>query len=237
MLKIENFSKSYDGGKTFAVKNLSLNVKEGELIAFIGHNGSGKSTTIKSIAGVIDFEEGNIFVNNISVKEKPMEVKKIIGYLPETIEIYEYLTGYEFLNFIADVFELTSKVREERIEKYAKLFHMESALSSTIDTYSHGMKQKVAVISLLIHNPKLILLDEPFFGLDPQSTYDFKEIMKELIREGVCIFYSTHVLETAEKLATHVVIISQGKVIKQGKIADVIGDKSLEKIFLELAHE
>lgn len=237
MLKIENYSKSYDGGKTFAVKNLNLQANNGEIIAFIGHNGSGKSTTIKSIAGVIDFDEGTILVDGLNVKTQPLEVKKIIGYLPETIEMYEYLTGYEFLNFIADVFNLTSEQRKERIEKYSLLFKMDKALSSTIDTYSHGMKQKVAVMSLLIHNPKLILLDEPFFGLDPQSTFDFKEIMKQLIKEGVCIFYSTHVLETAEKLATHVVIISKGQIIKQGKLADVIKDQSLEKTFLELAHE
>lgn len=237
MLKIENYSKSYDGGKTFAVKNLSLLANSGEIIAFIGHNGSGKSTTIKSIAGVIDFDEGKITVDGHDVQTNPMEVKKIIGYLPETIEMYEYLTGYEFLNFIADVFLLTSEQRKERIGKYAKLFNIESSLSSTIDTYSHGMKQKVAVIALLIHQPKLILLDEPFFGLDPQSTYDFKEIMKQLIKEGACIFYSTHVLETAEKLATHVVIISKGQIVKSGKLTDVVKDGSLEKTFLELAHE
>lgn len=237
MLKIENYSKSYDGGKTFAVKNLNLQANSGEIIAFIGHNGSGKSTTIKSIAGVINYDEGTITVDGLNVKEQPLEVKKIIGYLPETIEMYEYLTGYEFLNFIADVFNLTSEERKERIEKYSALFKMDKALSSTIDTYSHGMKQKVAVMSLLIHNPKLILLDEPFFGLDPQSTFDFKEIMKQLTKEGACIFYSTHVLETAEKIATHVIIINKGQIIKQGKLADVIKDQSLEKTFLELAHE
>lgn len=237
MLKIVNFSKSYDGGNTFAVKNLNLEVKSGEITAFIGHNGSGKSTTLKSIAGTLDFDEGDIIVDGLSVKENAMEVKKIIAYLPETIELYEYLTGIQFLNFIADVFVLTKEQRQERIEKYAKLFKIEKDLSSTIDTYSHGMKQKLAVIASLIHEPKLLLLDEPFFGLDPQSTYDFKQIMKNLTKEGACIFYSTHVLDVAEKLASNVVIIHKGEILRQGKLQEVVGDESLEKLFLEISHE
>lgn len=233
MLEIKNFSKSYDGGKTFAVKNLNLQVNKGEIVAFIGHNGSGKSTTIKAIAGIINFDEGQILVDGIDVKENALEVKKIIGYLPETIELYQYLTGYKFLNFVADVFALTKEQKQERIQKYAKLFKMQDALHSAIETYSHGMKQKMAVIALLIHNPKLILLDEPFFGLDPQSTFDFKQIMKQLVSEGASIFYSTHVLDTAEKVASHIVLINKGQIQKQGKIKDVLGDKSLENYFLE----
>jgi ABC-2 type transport system ATP-binding protein len=237
MLKIENFSKSYDGGKTFAVKNLSLEVKPGTITAFIGHNGSGKSTTLKSIAGIIGFDEGDIWVNGINVKQDAMQVKKLIGYLPETIELYEYLTGIQFLNFIADVFGLSKQERQQNIEKYAKLFNMQNALTLPIETYSHGMKQKIAVIALLIHNPLLLLLDEPFFGLDPQSTFDFKQIMQELVKNGCAIFYSTHVLDTAEKLATDVIIIKKGQIVKQGKTSQLIKDKSLEKLFLEIANE
>lgn len=237
MLKIVNFSKSYDGGKTFAVKNLNLEVESGEITAFIGHNGSGKSTTLKSIAGILDFEEGDIIVNGISVKENPFEVKKQIAYLPETIELYEYLTGMQFLNFIGDVFKLTVEERKERVEKYAKLFKLDKNLNSAIDTYSHGMKQKLAVIASLMHEPKLLLLDEPFFGLDPQSTYDFKQIMKKLTDEGACIFYSTHVLDVAEKLASNVVIIHKGEILRKGKLHEVVGDESLEKLFLEISHE
>ena len=235
MLKIENFSKSYDGGKTYAVKNLNLEIKAGEIVAFIGHNGSGKSTTLKAVAGVLGFDEGDIFVDNISIKQNAYEAKKIISYLPETIEVFEFIKGIDYLNFIADVFEVNPQVRQQRIEKYSKMFKIDTALKQTIDTYSHGMKQKVAIIASLIHEPKLLLLDEPFFGLDPKSSFDFKEIMQQLIKDCVCIFYSTHLLDVAEKLATSVVIIHKGEVIKQGKTSAIIGDKSLEKMFLEIS--
>lgn len=237
MLRIENFSKSYNGGKTYAVKNATFSVESGEIVAFIGHNGSGKSTTLKSIAGIIEFEAGEIFVDEKSVKTHSLDVKKVLGYLPETVQMYEFLSGYQFLNFIADVYEVSSENRRERILKFAKLFKMEEALHSSIDTYSHGMKQKTALMAVLLHQPKLILLDEPFFGLDPQATFDFKNIMQELARQGVSILYSTHVLEVAEKLATRVVVIHKGEIVRNAKMTEVVKDKSLEKYFLEIANE
>lgn len=237
MLKIENFSKSYDGGKTFAVDNASFEVKKGEIIAFIGHNGSGKTTTLKSIAGIIEFESGDIIVDGKSVKTHALEVKKVLGYLPETVQMYEFLSGYQFLNFIADVYEVSKEERKTIILKYAKLFKMEEALHTAIETYSHGMKQKTALMAVLLHEPKLILLDEPFFGLDPQATFDFKNIMQELAKDGVSLLYSTHVLEVAEKLATSVVVINKGKIVRHAKMSEIVKDKSLEKYFLEIANE
>ncbi|MGI5842492.1 MAG: ABC transporter ATP-binding protein [Christensenellales bacterium] len=237
MLQIKNFSKTYNGGKSYAVDDASFEVKSGEIVAFIGHNGSGKTTTLKAICGILNFEKGEILVDGINVKENAEQVKKIIGYLPETIQMYEFLTGYQFLNFVADVYEVGSEVRKEIITKYATLFKMQDALKQTIDTYSHGMKQKTAIISLLLHSPKLIIMDEPFFGLDPQSTFEFKNLMGELASQGVSLLYSTHVLQVAETLATSVVIINKGKIVKSGKMKDVIADKSLEKFFLEIAHE
>lgn len=234
MLKIENFSKSYDGGKTFAVDNLNLTIKEGEIVAFIGRNGSGKTTTIKAIAGIINFDKGDIFVNDISVRTDPIAVKNQIAYLPETLQIFEYLSGIDFLNFIANVYNVSSEDRKEKIEKFSKLFSMENALNHTIDTYSHGMKQKIAIIGTLLHKSNLILLDEPFYGLDPQSSYDFKQILNELVKNGASVFYSTHVLDVAEKMAHSVVIIDKGKIIKQGNMKELKGDKSLEQLFLEL---
>lgn len=236
MLEIKNYSKTYDG-KVLAVDKLNLTVKNGQIMAFIGHNGAGKTTTLKSICGILPFESGEILVNGISVKEQPMEVKKQLAYLPDNPDMYDHLKGIAYLNFVADSFKVSEADRMERITKYAKLFKIENNLNDIIETYSHGMKQKLAIISVLVHAPKLILLDEPFVGLDPQSTHDFKEIMKDLTKQGCAILYSTHVLEVAEKLATHVAIIHKGKLIKHGTIKQVIGDESLEEMFLGLAHD
>lgn len=234
MLEIKNFSKSYDEGKTFAVKDLSLTINAGQIVAFIGHNGSGKSTTIKSIAGILNFDKGDIIVDGISVKDNAFDVKKKIAYLPENVQLYEFLSGIQYLNFIADVYKIDKDTRQNRIEKYANMFELLPALPQKISTYSHGMRQKLAIISILLHEPKLILLDEPFFGLDPQSTYNFKTLLQDLVNQGIAVFYSTHVLDVAEKLATHIVIINKGHVVKQGKTQEIKGDKSLENMFLEL---
>lgn len=236
MLEIKGFSKSYDG-QVLAVDNLNLTVKSGQIMAFIGHNGAGKTTTLKSICGILPFEKGEILVNGVSVKTDAMSVKKQLAYLPDNPDMYEHLKGIDYLNFVADAYKVSAQDREQRILKYANLFRLQNNLSDLIETYSHGMKQKLAIISILVHAPKLILLDEPFVGLDPQSTHDFKEIMKQLTKEGCAILYSTHVLEVAEKLATHVAIIHKGKLIKHGTLKKVIGEESLEELFLGLAHD
>lgn len=204
-------------------------------MAFIGHNGAGKTTTLKAICGIINFEEGEILVDGMSVKKDVQAVKKVMAYIPDTPDLYEHLKGIEFINFVADAYKVSSQKRQQLTEKYATLFNLHNNLGDYIKTYSHGMKQKLAIISALVHEPKLLLLDEPFVGLDPKSSHDFKEIMKELVKQNCAIFYSTHVLEVAEKLATHVAIINNGKLIAQGKLNELVGDKSLEKVFLELS--
>lgn len=234
MLFIKNFSKSYDG-KKMAVDNLTLQVEEGQIVAFIGPNGAGKTTTLKAVSGIIDYNIGEILIDGINIAKQPLQAKKLIAYLPDNPDLYEHLKGIEFLNFIADTFGIDKQTREELIKKYSSLFKIDNNLHEPIKTYSHGMKQKLAIISTLIHSPKLLLLDEPFTGLDPKSSYDFKKILKQLIKEGCAVFYSTHVLEVAEKLATHVAIINKGKLIKFGTTDEVKGDKSLESLFLELA--
>lgn len=235
MLKIENLTKKF--GEKLAVDNLSLNVEAGEICAFIGHNGAGKTTTLRCIAGITGFDEGEIFVNNISVKTNSFEAKKLIAYLPDNPELYEHLKGIEYLNFIADVFLIDKDTRQKRIEEYAKKLEIYNDLGFAISSYSHGMKQKLALVSALLHEPKLLLLDEPFVGLDPNASYQFKLIMQELASKGTAIFYSTHVLEVAEKLCSNVVIIKNGKLVESGKMEDVKGKKSLESIFLELENE
>lgn len=234
MLSIKNFSKTYDGNK-MAVDNLTLNVEKGQIVAFIGPNGAGKTTTLKAISGIIDYNIGEILIDGIDISKDPLNAKKLLAYLPDNPDLYEHLKGYEFLNFIADVFNIDNQTREELIKKYSTLFKINNNLHEPIKTYSHGMKQKLALVSALIHSPKLLLLDEPFTGLDPKSSFDFKKILKDLIKDGCAVFYSTHVLEVAEKLATHVAIINKGKLIKVGSIDEVKGDKSLESLFLELA--
>lgn len=233
MLEIVNFSKSYKSGKR-AVDNIYLKVNAGEIFAFIGHNGAGKTTTIKSIVGILEFEEGDILIDGISIKKEPLECKKKIAYIPDNPDIYESLTGIQYLNFIADIFNVSKNDRENLIAFYSDKFEISSFLGDLISSYSHGMKQKLVIISALIHKPKLLVLDEPFVGLDPKASHSLKEEMKKLCDEGVAIFFSTHVLEVAEKLCDKVAIIKNGTIVTQGKMEEVKGDSSLEDIFMEL---
>lgn len=233
MLEIKNYTKTYGGDKK-ACDNVSLTVEAGDVFGFIGHNGAGKSTTIKAVVGVLDFTEGEITIDGHSVKTEPMECKKVTAYIPDNPDLYENLTGIQYLNFVADAFRIDAKTREERIKKYASLFEIESALGDLISSYSHGMKQKVAIIGALIHEPKLMVLDEPFVGLDPKASHTVKEIMKEICENGGAVFFSTHVLDVAEKLCNKVAIIKQGKIIACGSTEELVGDKSLEEVFLEV---
>jgi len=232
MLELKNYSKSYHKG-SYAVKDLSLKVEAGDLFAFIGHNGAGKSTTIKSIVGILPFEEGDILIDGMSIKEKMVECKKIIAYIPDNPDLYEALTGMQYLNFIGDVFQVSVGVRKEIIEKYATLFELKNDLNNFISSYSHGMKQKLAIISAFLHSPKLLVLDEPFVGLDPKAAYLVKQAMKEFCESGGSIFFSTHVLEVAEKLCNKIAIIKKGQLVIEGKMEDVIKNGSLEEVFLE----
>ena len=232
MLKIEHLTKKY--GEKKAVDDLSLHIAKGEIYGFIGHNGAGKTTTIKSVVGILDFDEGEIYVDGKSVKKESLECKKEIAYIPDNPDLYEFMTGLQYLTFISDVFGVGGKERKERIEKYASSFQIKDDLNSPISSYSHGMKQKLAVISALVHNPKLIIMDEPFVGLDPIASHLLKEIMRERCNEGGAIFFSTHVLEVAEKLCDKIAIIKGGKLIKSGTMEEVKGDSSLESVFLEL---
>lgn len=234
LLEIKHFSKSYDGVKK-AVDDVSLTLYSGQIMAFIGHNGAGKTTTLKAVAGVMPFDSGEILVMGNSVTADPLKTKSCLAYIPDEPQLYEHLRGIDYLNFVADSYQVDAAARKERIDRYAKLFFIWNNLKDRISTYSHGMKQKLAIVSALIHTPKLLLLDEPFVGLDPQSSHEFKLIMKQLVSEGCAILYSTHVLEVAEKLATHVAIIHGGKLITQGTLKQVTGDESLESLFLELA--
>ena len=232
MLKIINLSKSYKNKK--AIENISIEVNKGEVFGFIGHNGAGKTTTIKSIVGIHNFEEGDILINSKSIKENPIECKKDIAYIPDNPDIYESLTGIQYLNFIADIFKVSKTEREEKIKYYSEQFEINKALGDLISSYSHGMKQKLVIISALIHSPKVLILDEPFVGLDPKASFILKEIMKEFCNNGGCIFFSTHVLEVAEKICDKIGIIKGGKLISYGKTNEVVGDKSLENIFMEM---
>lgn len=233
MLEIKNFSKTYSKGKK-AVDNLSLVIESGDIYAFVGHNGAGKTTTIKAIAGILDFEEGDILIDKISIKKNPIECKKNMAYIPDNPDLYEHLTGIDYLSFIADVYSVSKDRKNDLIEKYSNLFEITKNLGDLISTYSHGMKQKLAIISSLIHEPKLLILDEPFVGLDPKSTHSLKEIMKDMTKNGGTIFFSTHVLEVAEKLCNKIAIIKKGKLIIAGDMKEVIKDKSLEETFMEL---
>lgn len=232
MLRIENFSQSYGDKK--AVDNISLHIEDGDIYAFIGHNGAGKSTTIKAVVGVMDFKEGEIYINNHSVKTEPMECKNITAYIPDNPDLYENLTGIQYLNFVSDAFKVSANDREERIKKYADMFEITAALGDLISSYSHGMKQKVAIIGALIHEPKLLVLDEPFVGLDPKAAHILKELMKEMCEKGSAVFFSTHVLDVAEKLCNKIAIIKQGKIITAGNMEELVKDKSLEEVFLEV---
>lgn len=233
MLKIDKLSKSYKGGKK-AVDNLSLNIDKGDIYGFIGHNGAGKTTTIKCITGILDFNEGDIFIDGMSVKENPIGCKKIMAYIPDNPDLYENMTGIQYLNFISDIFSISKTVRERNIESYSNAFELTKNLGDLISSYSHGMKQKLAIISALIHDPKILILDEPFVGLDPKAAHILKEYMKEMCEKGSAIFFSTHVLEVAEKLCNKIAIIKSGKLIASGETQMVIGDSSLEQLFLEV---
>lgn len=232
VLKIDNYTKVYSGTKK-AADNVSLTVESGDIFGFIGHNGAGKSTTIRAVVGVLDFTDGEIFIDGHSVKKEPLECKKITAYIPDNPDLYENLTGIQYLNFIADVFDIDSVTRQERIKEYGDKLEITAALGDPISSYSHGMKQKVAIISALIHDPKLIVMDEPFVGLDPKASYMLKEIMHEMCSRGAAVFFSTHVLDVAEKLCNKVAIIKEGKIIKEGTMEALVGDKSLEEVFLE----
>lgn len=228
-----NFSKTYKGNKK-AVDNLSLTVESGDIFGFIGHNGAGKSTTIKSIAGVLDFEEGEILINGTSIKDHPIACKKQLAYIPDNPDLYEHLTGIQYLNFIADIFQISSNERTIRIQKYADAFEITPALGDVISSYSHGMKQKIAIISALLHQPKLLILDEPFVGLDPKAALVLKNIMHELCQNGNAVFFSTHVLDVAEKLCNKIAIIKGGQLKANGRTEELIKDKSLEDLFMEV---
>ncbi|WP_088351507.1 ABC transporter ATP-binding protein [Bacillus cereus] len=237
MLEIINFSKTYKDGKK-AVDHLNITVKVGDIFGFIGHNGAGKSTTIKSLVGVIDFEEGEIFVDGHSVKKDPIACKRVMAYIPDNPDLYEQLTGIQYLNFVADVFKVPAKDREEQIQKYGDAFEITTYLGDLISSYSHGMKQKVAIISAVLHKPKLLVLDEPFVGLDPKAAVVLKGIMKELCEKGSAIFFSTHVLDVAEKLCNKVAMINRGKLALSGEVNSLIKEGSLEELFMkELANE
>ncbi|MDO5522242.1 MAG: ABC transporter ATP-binding protein [bacterium] len=235
MLSISNLTKTYKGGK-HAVDNLSLEIKAGDIYGFIGHNGAGKTTTIKAVVGIHDFDQGEIRIDGISVKENPMKCKEITAYIPDNPELYEYLTGIQYLNFLADIFQVPKEVREERISRYANRFELTSALGDLISSYSHGMKQKLAIIGAFLHSPKLLIMDEPFVGLDPQASIVLKEMMHELCKEGGAIFFSTHVLDVAEKLCNKVAIIKEGRLVASGKTEDLVKGQSLEDVFMEVVN-
>ena len=233
ILEIKNFTKSYGGGKK-AADNINITINSGDICGFIGHNGAGKSTTIRAAVGVLDFTEGEILIDGHSVKKEPVKCKQITAYIPDNPDIYENLTGIEYLNFISDVFGIKGKLREERIRKYADIFGITDSLGDLIRSYSHGMRQKIAIISALIHEPKLLVLDEPFVGLDPKATFTLKEIMRDMCGKGSAVFFSTHVLDVAEKLCNRVVIIKEGRIIASGTMDELTRDKSLEDVFLEV---
>jgi ABC-2 type transport system ATP-binding protein len=235
MLKIEHLTKTY--GEKKAVDDLSLHIHAGEIYGFIGHNGAGKTTTLKSVAGILQFDGGEILVDGKSVRTQPLECKKMIAYIPDNPDLYEYMTGIKYLNFIADIFSVSAQARQERVRKYADLFELTADLAQPIAAYSHGMKQKLAIISAWLHEPKLIIMDEPFVGLDPKAAHILKGMMRELCSAGGAIFFSTHVLEVAEKLCDKVAIIKGGKLIRSGTMEEVKGDASLESVFLELEDE
>ncbi|MCI7242155.1 MAG: ABC transporter ATP-binding protein [Bacilli bacterium] len=233
MIEIKNVSKSYNGKKK-ALDNVSFKVNDGEIFAFIGHNGAGKTTLIKSMIGILDFDEGDILIDNKSIKTNTIECKKIMSYVPDNPDMYENMKAIDFINFVCDMYETPYEIRKNNIDKYAKMFELTDKLNNDISSFSHGMKQKVALIAALAHDPKILIMDEPFVGLDPKAVYDVKEIMKEMTKSGKTIFFSTHILDVAEKLCDRVAIIKNGKIVKIGKMKDIKGDESLEEVFLEL---
>lgn len=236
MLKIEHLTKTYPGGKV-GVADLTLEVKAGEIYGFIGHNGAGKTTTLKAVVGLHDFEQGTITIDGISVTSDPLRAKSITAYIPDNPELYDNLTGMQFLTFVADVFRVPKKIRKERIEKYATALEIREALNNQVASYSHGMKQKLAIIAAFLHEPKLLVMDEPFVGLDPKAAFTVKSLMREFCDNGSAIFFSTHVLEVAEKLCDKIAIIKGGRLIAAGTMEEVKGNASLEEVFLEVTEE
>lgn len=235
MLKIEHLTKKYGDFK--AVDDLSLHIAPGEIYGFIGHNGAGKTTTLKSVVGILQFDNGEIYIDRTSITADPLKCKKEIAYIPDNPDIYEFMTGIKYLNFVADIFGVSAADRQEKIRKYAEIFELSSDLAQPISTYSHGMKQKLTIISAWIHSPKLIIMDEPFVGLDPKAAHLLKGMMREICDNGGAIFFSTHVLEVAEKLCDKIAIIKEGKLVRSGTMEEVKGDDSLEAVFLELEEE
>ncbi len=235
MLKIEHLTKLY--GEKNAVDDLSLHIEKGEIYGFIGHNGAGKTTTIKACCGILNFDKGEIYVDGVSVKADPMACKRKIAYIPDNPDLYDFMSGIKYLNFVADIFGVSQSDRQERIRRYADTFELTGDLAQPIGSYSHGMKQKLAVISALVHEPKLIIMDEPFVGLDPKASHTLKLLMRDICDNGGAIFFSTHVLEVAEKLCDKVAIIKAGRLIKSGSMEEVKGDESLESVFLELEED
>ncbi len=236
MLKINNLEKTYKGGKK-AVDNISIHIEKGDIYGFIGHNGAGKTTTIKCVVGILDFDKGEIFVDGKSIKENPMECKEIMAYIPDDTNLYDNLTGIQYLDFVSNIYKVDTQKKQELINKYSELFEIKDNLSDVISSYSHGMRQKLSIISALVHEPKLLILDEPFVGLDPKAAFSVKEIMRDMCQKGCAIFFSTHVLEVAQKLCNKVSIIKNGKIVVEGKIDDIVKDHSLEEVFLELTDE
>lgn len=236
MIEIKNVSKTYNGKKK-VLKNISFKIEGGEIFAFIGHNGAGKTTMIKCIMGILDFEEGDILVDNKSIKEEPLECKRIMAYVADNPDLYENMKAIDFINFICDMYEVSEDIRRENTLKYAKIFEIEDKLNDDISSFSHGMKQKIALIAALAHDPKVLIMDESFVGLDPKAVYDMKEIMRDMAKDGKTIFFSTHILDVAEKLCDRVAIIKDGTIVKVGKMKDIKGDESLEQVFLELGEK
>lgn len=236
MIEIKNVSKTYNGKKK-VLKNVSFDIDSGEIFAFIGHNGAGKTTMIKSIIGILDFEEGDILIDGKSIKKEPIECKKIMAYVPDNPDLYENMKAIDFINFICDIYDVSESKRRENTLKYAKMFEIEDKLNDDIASFSHGMKQKVALIAALSHDPEILIMDEPFVGLDPKAVYDMKEIMRTMAKDGKTIFFSTHILDVAEKLCDRVAIIKEGTIVKVGKMKDIKGDESLEQVFLELGEK
>lgn len=232
MVEIKGLCKSYDNKRV--VDNLDLTINDGEIYGFIGHNGAGKTTTIKCLIGILSFEKGEILIDDLSIKDKPIECKRKIAYIPDNPDLYNYMSGIDYLNFIGDVFNVANEERVKRIDKYAGIFELTDSLANPISSYSHGMRQKLAIIAAWLHEPDLIVMDEPFVGLDPKASHDLKMMMREFCDNGGSIFFSTHVLEVAEKLCDKVAIIKQGELIKSGTMEEVKGDSSLESVFLEL---
>ena len=232
MVEIKGLCKSYDNKRV--VDNLDLTINDGEIYGFIGHNGAGKTTTIKCLIGILSFEKGEILIDGLSIKDKPIECKRKIAYIPDNPDLYNYMSGIDYLNFIGDVFNVANVERVKRIDKYAGIFELTDSLANPISSYSHGMRQKLAIIAAWLHEPDLIVMDEPFVGLDPKASHDLKMMMREFCDRGGSIFISTHVLEVAEKLCDKVAIIKQGQLIKSGTMEEVKGDSSLESVFLEL---